>query len=125
MQKNHVLYQILSYQSSNLATQNETNPSIRTQAISQTNPIISSQANIGTYPRTGELPRRSVGAALSMVWVKRAGLVTMRPPALVTRSGLDRALVLLSTRSPAKHNTNMDIRTRGHQQHIQYSAYKH
>lgn len=54
-----------------------------------------------TYPRTGELPSRSVGAALSMVWVKRAGLVTIRPPALDTSRGLDRALVL-STKSPAE-----------------------
>ena len=54
-----------------------------------------------TYPRTGELPSRSVGAALSMVWVKRAGLVTMRPPALDTSRGLERALVL-STKSPVQ-----------------------
>lgn len=55
------------------------------------------------YPRTGELPSRRVGAALSMVCVKRAGLVTMRPPAVVTSRGFDKALVL-STRSPGKEN---------------------
>lgn len=45
-------------------------------------------------PRTGVLPKRRVGAALSIVWVKSAGLVTIRPAAVVTSRGFDNLLVL-------------------------------
>ena len=54
---------------------------------------------------TEELPSRSVGAAaLSIVWVKSAGLVTIRPPTELTDREFDKALVL-STKSPEKKYT--------------------
>ena len=66
--------------------------------------------NVYTYLSIEEPPSRSVGAAaLSMAGENRAGLLTMSPPAELTRRELARALVL-STRSPATRNERVMIR---------------